>query len=402
MTKLLALTVVSAALAASGPTGISHPTVTGTLRVGAKLTAKPGTWTGRGTIAYAYQWSRCDATGAHCSSIHGATAGSYVTVLADVGHTLALSVRATDATGTSASYASPAGLVAAEHARVAATAQPALAGPAIVGKSLAVAPPVWSAAAGSPRYRWLRCNANARSCAPIVDAHADTYTVASADQGHVLIAVVSASAQSVLSAASPVVRATPGPVPVGPPTISGTLEQGKQLTGGAGTWTGTGPISYAYQWSRCDAYGAHCATIRGATRLTYTQVGADVSHTLALTVQATDLMGVAPAYSPLAGIVAGPAAVVAARAQPSLSGIPAVGQTLTVTGGAYTGAPTVFTYAWLRCNANGRLCLPIAGATAADYAVTREDAGHALVAQLTAAKGGVTQVVLTTAATVSA
>jgi hypothetical protein len=296
VTKLLALALASASLAASGPTAISHPTVTGMLRVGAKLTAKPGTWSGRGTIAYAYQWSRCDVNGAHCSSIHGATAGSYVTVRADVGHTLALSARATDATGTAASYAPLAGLVAALHARVAATAQPALVGPAIVGKTLAVAPPPWSGVAGSPRYRWLRCNINARSCAPIADAHADTYTVASDDRGHVLVAVVSASAQSVLSAASPVVQANPGPTPVGPPAISGTLEQGKQLTGSAGVWAGTGPISYAYQWSRCDGLGAHCATIRGATRMTYTQVAADVSHTLALTVKATDLMGAASAY----------------------------------------------------------------------------------------------------------
>jgi len=402
VTKLLALILAAVSFAASGPTQTSRPTVTGALRVGAKLTAKPGSWTGRGAIGYAYQWSRCDANGARCSSIHGATRGSYVEVAADAGHTLALTVRATDATGTMAGYAPLAGLVAALHARIAATAQPALGGEAIVGRSLTVAPPAWSATASTPSYRWLACNANVRSCSAIQGAHADTYAVATTDAGRTLVAVVSASKQSVFSAASPVVRSAPGPVAVGRPTIAGTLEQGKQLTGGAGTWTGTGSIAYAYQWSRCDARGAHCATIRGATRTTYTQVAADVSHTLALTVRATDTAGVATAYSSLAGLVAAPDAVFAARTQPSLAGIPSVGQTLSVQGGTYTGSPATFVYAWLRCNANGRLCVPIAGAEAASYAVTRDDAGHALVAQVTAANTGATQIVLTTAATVPA
>ena len=180
---LLALILASASLAASGPTATARPTVTGALRVGATLAAKPGSWTGRGTITYAYQWSRCDANGAHCSSIHGATRGTYVEVQADVGHTLALTVRASDATGTAASYAPLAGLVAAKHARIAATGQPVLAGEAIVGKTVTVAPPVWSAAGGAPSYRWLGCNSNGRACSPIAGARADTYTVAVADRG---------------------------------------------------------------------------------------------------------------------------------------------------------------------------------------------------------------------------
>ncbi len=180
VTKLLALILASVSFAGSGPTQTSRPTVTGVLRVGAKLTAKPGSWTGRGTIVYAYQWSRCDANGAHCSSIHGATRGSYVEVAGDVGRTLALTVRASDATGTAAGYAPLAGLVAAPHARIAATAQPALGGEAIVGRSLTVAPPAWSESSGDLSYRWLTCNVNVRSCSVIQGAHADadTYTVA--------------------------------------------------------------------------------------------------------------------------------------------------------------------------------------------------------------------------------
>jgi hypothetical protein len=402
VTKLLVLILASFSLAGSGPTATSRPTVSGTLRVGAQLTAKPGSWTGRGTITYAYQWSRCDPNGAHCSSIHGATAGTYAEVRGDAGHTLALTVRAADATGTAAGYASLAGLVAAEHARIAASAQPALIGEAIVGKSLTVAAPAWTAAGGTPTYRWLRCNSNGRACSTIAAAHADTYAVAAADAGRILVAVVSASKQSVLSSASSVVRIVPGPVAVSRPTITGTIEQGRQLTGGAGAWEGSGAISYAYQWSRCDVHGSHCSTIRGATRTTYTQVAADVSHTLGLTVRATDVAGTTAAYSSLAGLVAGAGSTLVTRAQPGLSGIPALGQTLTVTGGTFTTTPATLAYAWLRCNANGRVCIAIPGATSSGYVVTRDDAGHALAGEVTAAAAGAKQVVLTTAASIPA
>ena len=217
--------------------------------------------------------------------------------------------------------------------------------------------------------------------------------------GACLVAVVSASKQSVLSTASAVVRTAPGPVGLARPTIVGTLEQGRRLAGGAGTWTGSGRISYAYQWSRCDLHGAHCTTIRGATRTTYTEVAADVAHTLGLAVRATDSTGVTTAYSSLAGVVAAPSTA-AARTQPAAAGIPAVGQTLAVTGGRFTTAAESLAYAWLRCNANGRVCVPIAGALSERYAVTRDDAGHALVARVTATTAGVKAVVLTTAATI--
>ena len=86
----------------------------------------------------------------------------------------------------------------------------------------------------------------------------------------------------------------------------------------------------------------------------------------------------------------------------ALAGIPAVGQGLTVQGGSFTAAPASLAYAWLRCNANGRLCVPVAGAAAEVYTVTREDSGHALVCQVTAAAAGARAVVLSTAATIPA
>ena len=49
------------------------------------------------------------------------------------------------------------------------------------------------------------------------------------------------------------------------------------------------------------------------------------------------------------------------------------------------------TYAWHRCNANGRVCTAIPNATSASYAVTAADTGHTLIAAVTAATGSTSQ-----------
>jgi fibronectin type 3 domain-containing protein len=386
---------IGLAVLLAGPTSASPPSVTGSLQQGAKLTATAGTWSGTGTITYAYQWYRCDVNGAHCSSIHGATKGTYTVVVKDVGQTIGLTVRATDTTGTTAAYAPLAGLIAAPGTTPVATKQPPLSGEPIVGQGLQVEAGAWSTSPTTLTYAWLRCNVNGRLCTAVTGATTDTYNVTGVDSGHVLLAAVTAGKQTVLSLSAGVVRVAPGPVASGRPTVAGTLQQGRQLTATAGTWSGSGTITYAYQWYRCDASGAHCSSIHGSTKGTYTQVAADVGHTIGLTVRATDATGTTPAYSSLAGLVAAKTATLAPTVQPTLAGTASVGQALTVTPGTWSGSPTTFTYAWLRCNANGRLCTAIAGATAASYTLSADDSGHTIVATLTATAGTATQAVLT-------
>ena len=60
------------------------------------------------------------------------------------------------------------------------------------------------------------------------------------------------------------------PVNTSPPAVTGTPEDGGTLTASPGTWTGTTPIDYSYQWQRCDENGDNCADIPGATGDTYT------------------------------------------------------------------------------------------------------------------------------------
>src|SRR6478752_5963090 len=79
--SVLALAAVAAGLglgsaAAAGPTNTKQPSVAGTPREGLVLTASPGTWTGTGTISYAYQWQRCSSAGTSCANIT-ATGSTY-------------------------------------------------------------------------------------------------------------------------------------------------------------------------------------------------------------------------------------------------------------------------------------------------------------------------------------
>jgi hypothetical protein len=382
-TVLFFALLVAGSAGAAGPSPSAGPTVTGMLQQGKKLTAATGTWLGTGTPTFAFQWYRCDANGAHCSSIHGSTKPTHVQVAKDVGKTLGLTVRATDSTGTTAAYASLAGLVAAPTSTLVSNAQPPLDGDPIVGQPLKVEAVTWSATASATTYAWLRCNENGRLCTAIAGAANDTYTLAAADLGHTILAAVTGTAgtakQTLLSLRSGVVRQQPGPLSTAAPSVSGTLQQGKKLTGVAGAWQGSGALTYAFQWYRCDPYGAHCSSIHGATKSTYLEVAKDVGQTLGLTVRATDTTGTTAAYASLAGRVVASTSTIAATAQPTLTGTATVGQALKIAPGTWSATPSATTYSWLRCNANGRACVAIPSQTAASYTLTADDTGHTIV-----------------------
>jgi len=105
------------------------------------------------------------------------------------------------------------------------------------------------------------------------------------------------------------------PVNATPPSISGAAQQSQTLTAQNGTWTGTGTISYRYQWLRCNRSGNGCNEISGATERTYTLRGVDVGSTIRVRVTATNPDGSTSATS-------APTAVVT-RSGPSATGCPA-------------------------------------------------------------------------------
>src|SRR5262249_48855226 len=77
---------------------------------GEELAASNGTWTG-GAKTFAYQWSRCDTSGAGCTDVDGATGRSYGVRAADVGHTLRVSVTAANASDKTTAQSAPTAVV---------------------------------------------------------------------------------------------------------------------------------------------------------------------------------------------------------------------------------------------------------------------------------------------------
>jgi hypothetical protein len=76
------------------PASTSPPVITGTARVGEKLTASTGAWTGTPEIGTTRQWQRCDARGEACKNLPGATAAGYEATADDEGNTLRVAVLA--------------------------------------------------------------------------------------------------------------------------------------------------------------------------------------------------------------------------------------------------------------------------------------------------------------------
>jgi hypothetical protein len=178
--------------------------------------------------------------------------------------------------------------------------------------------------------------------------------------------------------------ASGAPSNTSPPTISGTAQEGQKLHADPGTWDGTAPITYKYQWQRCDSGGGNCADISGATSNDYTLTSADVGNTVRVVVTATNLLGSSTAASAPTAVVAGLNAP-SATSPPTISGTPQLGQTLTANTGTWKTTGTVtFTYQWLRCDASGAACVAIKDATKQTYVLTQDDVGHTIRVQVTA------------------
>jgi len=114
------------------------------------------------------------------------------------------------------------------------------------------------------------------------------------------------------------------PSEASPPTISGTAQQGKTLTADHGNWNGSQPLTFAYQWQRCDSTGGSCAGISGATARLYDVRGQDVGHTLRVHVRVSNKDGAASDTS------APTAVVTAATAPPPPTGCPAGNGTIDI------------------------------------------------------------------------
>jgi hypothetical protein len=386
----LALAGNAEVAAAAKPVNTSSPTISGAAQVGQVLTADPGTWSGTQPITYTYDWQRCNARGNACKSIAGAGRASYTLTSADEGATMRVRVVARNADGSGSATSAPTRVVQAPPKPPANTSPPTVSGSTRVGETLQASPGAWSGTEPiSYAYQWQRCSV---VCSDILGATATTYTLTSSDAGSTVRVRVTASnsggSASSTSAETATVVDSTAPANTSPPTITGTAREGEVLTTDPGTWSGTEPIVYAYQWRRCDS-GGGCVDIGSATGESYTVTSSDVGSTLRVAVTASNGAGSATATSDPTAVVEAAATAPVNSSPPTISGIAQVGQALTTDPGSWSGTePISYSYQWKRCDTAGANCGAIGGATGSSYTAVSADLGSTLRVAVTASNPG--------------
>jgi len=168
------------------------------------------------------------------------------------------------------------------------------------------------------------------------------------------------------------------------PSISGGTTIGSVLTANPGTWAGSTPLSFQYQWQTCGSTGGSCHALSGATAQTYTLQSTDQGNTLRVNVIASNSDGSANSTSAATAVISaakGPSNT----AVPTITGTAAVGSTLTASSGTWTGTGTItYKYQWQICGSTGSSCHDISGATSQTYTPQSADQGNTAVAVVTA------------------
>jgi hypothetical protein len=159
------------------------------------------------------------------------------------------------------------------------------------------------------------------------------------------------------------------------------------MTGNRGTWTND-PTDCDYAWLRCERNGASCAAIGGAHSVTYALTAADVGQTLRFRVEAKNKSGSSTATSVPTAVIAASAKPPVNTSAPTISGVAAVGQVLTMSPGKWNNSPTRYQYQWLRCDRNGGACIAITGAFGRTWRVLPASIGHTIRGRITASNPG--------------
>jgi|GEM_PF-2529201 len=386
---------------ALAPSNAAPPTISGAAEEEQTLTASSGSWEGTAPLTYAYQWQRCDTLGEGCAAIAGATSPAYVPLQSDAGSTLRILVTASNLAG-SASEASASSAVVIPHPPSNITLA-TISGTAEIGQTLSTHIGTWT---GTPpltfAYHWQSCDSLSEACVDIPGATAPSYALGASDLGTTVRVVVTAtnaggSASSTSASTAPVAAAI-APSNTTLATISGTAQVGQMLVANVGTWEGTQPIAYAFEWQRCSSEG--CRFIPGVTTASYTPASGDAGTRLRVLVTATNAGGTATSISALTAPVTAAAPVTPPPSPPSatapsnttppaVSGTAQAGQTLQASTGTWAGTqPISFSYQWQGCNSLGVSCLSISGATSTSYALGASDVGTTVRVLVTATNAG--------------
>jgi hypothetical protein len=236
-------------------------------------------------------------------------------------------------------------------------------------------------------YRWTR------NGTPISGATSKTYTSVTADEGQTLRCEVRATNAFGVSSYIPSSNSSIGvslPANTIAPVISGSTTFGSVLTTTNGTWTGTSPITFSYQWKRGGV------PIGGATASTYTLVEADSLANITCDVTGTNVAGSTTAGSnTITASDFNPINTVAPALSPS--GAQSTGAVITLSNGTWTGAtPITFEYRWTRDN------IVISGQTSSTYTIVAGDDGTVIKGEVRATNALSTSAYVTTSNQVDA
>ena len=336
------------------------PVITGTAQVGRTLradTSDIAAADGQAKVSYSYQWIRHE--GETDTDIDGETDPTYTPSGSDVGKTLKVRVSfskdAKNAKNQEALTSAATAAVAAADNR-APTGLPIISGTAQVDQTLTADTSGIADEDGltnvSYSYQWISGGSD------IDGATGSSHTLTTTQQGQTIQVRVSFTddrnnAETLTSAATAAVAASPNSPATGLPTISGTAQVGETLTAdisGIADEDGLTSVSYSYQWIRSD--GNTDTDIAGETASTYTLVSADVGKAIKVKVSFTDDANNAETRTSAATAAVAEAPNRTATGLPTISGTVQVGQTLTAdTSGIADedGLTNVsFSYQWIR------------------------------------------------------
>src|SRR5262249_1880928 len=123
---------------------------------------------------------------------------------------------------------------------------------------------------------------------------------------------------------------------------------GDFLFADTGSWDGSFPITYFYQWKKCTSATGPCFDIPDPTSSFFTPTFDVYGWSLRVQVTAHNNDGTTGQNSEATPLVT--AEVVKVRTSPQISGQNMVGQTLSVDTGVWDGSPPLtYAYAWRKC-----------------------------------------------------
>lgn len=387
-----------------------EPRITGEAAIGQTLTAEPGSWGGTAPITYTYQWQRCNGEGEECAGFTPSEATRYRVAGSDLGHTFRVHVTAKNALGEgSETSEATAPVPGVYHLSVASLTSAKTTASYSIDYDLAEESGHYRAGEACSEYRKAGASAWSTTCVAVGESRcthgsehfacsvpvevtglseATEYELRVSVKAHSVPTAEVGEESFTTGATAPSSSAAPELLVAGAPAT--VVHPGETVEATTGTWTGTEPIDYSYSWEDCNAEGAECSAIGGATSSSYVPLARDAGHSLVVLVTAGNAGGEAPARSlPLPVEVAPPTSTL----PPNVRAPYVLGTEVEAEPGGWEGEGLEYAYRWEVCEAEEAGCEAIAGGVEpnlriADYETRRGELQRFIRVTVTATNQG--------------